>query len=73
MPTSSYQLPIKLSSPVLHKLIDLQRIRGPVITPEMEHLDPVRKSDIPSKAAIIRSLIEEAHKREVENGKKART
>jgi len=58
------QLPIQMPLPVLHKLIDLQRIRGPVMTDEVAAQDPVRKSDIPSKAAVIRSLIEEAHKRE---------
>jgi len=67
-----YQLPLQLPASTRYKLIDLQRIRGPIITPEMEALDPVRKSAVPSMAGVIRQLIEEAHKREVQSGKKTR-
>jgi len=68
MPKTHHQMPISLPMPILHKLIDLQRVRGPSISAETVARDPVRKCDIPSKAAVIRSLIEEAHRREIENG-----
>jgi len=68
MPDKMRQLPIQLPIPTLHKLIDLQRVRGPSISAETFARDPVKKSMVPSMAAVIRSLIEEAHKREFDRG-----
>jgi len=48
------------------KLSNLMRIRGHYTHREAENIDPIKDADPPSMSEVIRDLIEEAHKHEVQ-------